>query len=289
MKKLILFSAIVMFIVASMFTRGFSQWPRFLSPDHAPELAKDSAMASDGRDNADEGMPLEDDPWLEMEKLYEANNTSKGVSIQGRIKMIDANGPVDKTIEEQGFEFEGYPSRYHYRIQNLEIVNSDKINILADHQSRIIAVGAVPKKATSIQPFDIDAFRTMMVEDGAEAGVSALGDQKILKVYKLGNPIIQGYRIYYSSNDYKISKILIGGSRLTPLTGETETEEKTKEEKEGLVQYTYYAEMSYDKVSPLPETIKEFRPESKFVSVKKKKVLLTEAYKNYQLISSPEH
>ncbi len=288
MKKLILFTGIILFITTLMFTSGFSQWPKFLRGSDGPAPANDTIPSAKSSDHT-EGVLLQDDPWQEMEKLYAANNYNEGKSIKGTIRMVDVNGPEEKTIEEQEFEFEGFSSKYRYRIANLEVVNTDKINIIADHAGKLLSISPASKKSGTPQPFDIAVFRKIMVEQEAEASVLALGDQRILAVYRISDPMIQGYRIYYSAKDNRISKILIGGSRLSPLTEEPVMPGADKNAEQGLVQYTYHAVMTYDKVAPLAATLKQFKPEARFVSVNKKKLTLTDAFKNYQLISSLEH
>ena len=144
-----------------------------------------------------------------------------------------------------------------------------------------------------------------MEENHASARVSKSGDIKMLSIDSINDPVIQGYRIYYDPVTYRISKILIGMLRLSPLDEEqanivednnNDTETKPSAEKEDndnedeitIDTYTYYLEINYAEITPLDLRQESFHPENKFIRIAKDRIELTPAYSNYQLLDNTE-
>ena len=133
-----------------------------------------------------------------------------------------------------------------------------------------------------------------MEKGKAHAMVTQVGNEKVLTIDNINDPDIQGYRIYYSPQTYRVSKMLIGMVRLTPL--EDEKEEQNNEvkpaEKEGnddqIDPYYYYLEVLFTQVQPLTLQASDFNPEQKFIRYSQDTLGLTPAYKEYQLLNTIE-
>jgi len=255
----------------------------------------------------DIGISTDDDPWNEMDKLVAAYYNKKGVSFKGQVKLIDDNGENEKIIEEQDFEFSVLGENFYYRLGNMEVVNKPDMVLVADHANKFISVSPVSASAGKVSKFfDISEFKKLMEERKASVKITQLGDQKMLTIENIEDPQVQGYRIYYDPGTYRISKILIGMLRLSPLSDDdngiaelpgsasTNNEDiKTESDKEEtddttIETYTYYMEIVYNEMKILTVTKQSFNPENKFISKNKNKIELTAAFKNYQLMNSGE-
>lgn len=250
----------------------------------------------------DIGQPTNDNPWNEMEKLVDAYYNEKGVTFRGTVKLIDDNGENEKVLEEHPFEYAVLNDNFYYSLDKIEVVSNNNIALVADNSNRLISVsdkGASTDKKQQL--FDIGEFKKLMKERKAEAKVTKLGNEKILTIENIQDPQIQGYRIHYDPATYRISKMLIGIVRFSPLDeGETQNgdeqvpsvkEEKqtddavAEEEAEQAVDtYTYYLEIVYREMTPMNAGASDFHPENKFIRKNGGKTELTPAYGKYQLI-----
>jgi hypothetical protein len=137
-----------------------------------------------------------------------------------------------------------------------------------------------------------------MEKGKAHALVTRDGDEKILTIDNIGDPDIQGYRIYYSPQTYRIHKMLIGMARLSPLENESDNENEDEEEKNKtpatagneaeVTTYYYYLEVLFTQVQPLTLKEKDFNPENKFIKVQNGNITLAPALKEYQLLNTIE-
>lgn len=258
----------------------------------------------DKQEADDIGKPTNDDPWKEMDKLVAAYYNKQGASFKGTMKLIDDNGDEEKIIEAHEFEYTVLNSDFFYNIDNIEVVQKKGMVLVADHDNKIISMStlSVPSPKTQ-QIFDIGEFKKLMEERKTDAKVTQLGNEKILTIENIQDPQVQGYRIYYDPQTFRISKMLIGILRLSPLvegdadgiedmtadteadkseTGNTTAEEDDPEEV--IDTYTYYLEIIYTETGILNVTEETFHPENKFIRTNNEKVELREPYKNYQLI-----
>jgi len=258
---------------------------------------KISTASTDETDTTDIGEPTGDDPWKELDNLVKTYYVKTGVFYQGVMKLFDGNGDNDKLLEEKKFEYTCFNNEYSYKLSPLEVINKKNYSVIVNHDDKVVAV--VPKisqKTKSKDLFNIVDFRKIIEEQGANIKVTQLGNQKILTIDSIQDADIQGYRIYYSPDTYKISKMLIGMVRLSPLEGESDireenndeltNEEKTKENDDAVEGYTYYLEINYSVITPLLLQPGEFNPEEKFVKIDGKKIELAPAFKQYELFNS---
>jgi hypothetical protein len=261
----------------------------------------------DEEQGEDIGVPTGDDPWKEMDKLVTTYYDKQGISFKGKIKLIDDNAEQEKVIEEHSFEYTVAGENFHYKLGQIEVVNKKDLVLVADHSNKFISVAPVmsarekPKKF-----FDITEFKKILEEQKADAKVTQLGEQKILTIENIQDPQIQGYRIYYDPLTYRISKMLIGMVRLSPLSHdeggieELPTAIDEKEEtvntgpnteetgEEEIETYTYYMEIIYSEMKVMGIKEAAFHPENRFFVRSKNKIELTPAYSSYQLISNGE-
>jgi hypothetical protein len=247
----------------------------------------------------DIGEPTGDDPWQELDKLVKAYYVKSGVFYQGTMKLFDGNGDNDKLLEEKKFEYTCFSNEYSYSLPPFEIVSKKNYTVIVNHDDKLVAV--VPKiteKVKSKDLFNLSDFKKIIEEQKANIKVTQLGNEKILTVDSIQSPDIQGYRIYYSPQTYRISKMLIGMSRLSPLIDESDdSQKKTKEiteeetvitDEDEIEEYYYYLEISYSLATPLSLRQGEFNPENKFVKIDGKKIELTSEFKEYELFNSDE-
>lgn len=253
----------------------------------------------------DDEQPTHDNPWAEMEKLMAAYDSKEGITYTGLIKLIDANEEKDKVLEETPFEFTLLDNEYHYKLSNVEMVNKKNFVLLVEHTTKSIAL--TPKSATSTPEvlFNREAFKKLLLERKAQAKVSATKSEKIITIDSIQDPQIQGYRIYYSPETYRIHKIEIGMLRFSPLQvgdadsdGEAETleesestgtaapDESAPEEEEGLDTYVYFLEIIYTDARTLTLSKEEFHPEKKFIQTVNHTIQLTPAYQEYTLVNA---
>ena len=250
------------------------------------------------------GKPTDDDPWKEMDKLVHAYYGTSGVSYKGLIKLTDDNGDQEKTLEQHPFEYSFFDGNFQYSLDSMEFVSQDKYILAVDHRNRLISLSANGKQQTSSQLFDMKEFKKIMVEQKANAMVTQSGDEKMLTIDNIQHPQIQGYRIYYDPQTYKINKMLIGMLRLSPLAGEDEnyiendspvTNESAAQEAETnnvnteeteIDTYSYYVEIIYRESHELSAGEKGFDPVQKFVKIRKDKIELQPAFLTYQLLST---
>ncbi len=251
------------------------------------------------------GKPTDDDPWKEMDKLVQAYYGASGVLYKGLIKLTDDNGEQEKTLEQHPFEYSFFDGNFQYLLDSMEFVSQDKYILAIDHRSRLISLSTAGKQQTSSQLFDMKEFKKIMEEQKANAMVTQSGDEKMITIDNIQHPQIQGYRIYYDPQTYKISKMLIGVLRLSPLSNDDENlteetaasnekdikeEEKNdtaNEEETEIDTYSYYVEIIY-KESRILDGKKEFDPVKKFLKIGKEKIELQPAFSTYQLLSASE-
>lgn len=249
----------------------------------------------------DIGTLTDDNPWKEMAKLVQAYYNKHGVSYKGLIKLIDDNNEKEKVIEEQNFEYSVIEQNMYYRLGSTEFVSKNDLVLVADHLNKIISVSRVIHTEDQAKKlFDINEFKKIMEETKAKAKVTQLGNEKILTIENITDPQIQGYRIYYDPKTFRISKMLIGMLRLSPIAedesgidkipGSAEdkiSDEKTGETTEGEIEtYTYFLEIIYNEMKPLDLTEKTFNPESKFIIKTGNRIELRPAFSKYQLINN---
>jgi hypothetical protein len=248
------------------------------------------------------GTLTDDDPWKEIDKLVTSYYNTKGVLYNGNIKLIDDNGDKEKIIEDHKFQYSTLGNSLYYKLGNMEFVSKPDLILVADHTNKFISVSlqnSTEHKTKKL--FDIAEFKKLMENSKAQAKVTQLNDQKILTIENIVDPQIQGYRIYYDPVTYRISKMLIGMLRLSPLTDEEDgideipvepnnnTDNKTElegTEDNQIDTYIYYLEITYSKTEILNLNEKTFNPEAKFIKVTANKIELLPAFNKYQLVSS---
>ena len=253
----------------------------------------------------DIGILTSDDPWKEIDKLVAAYYNKEGVSYKGAVRLIDDNGDQEKIIEENKFEYLTVGRNMYYRLGNMEFISKTDLLLVADHNNKFISVSQQnPRSDKTNKLFNIGEFKKLMEQSKAEAKVTQLGDQKILTIEKITDPQIQGYRIYYDPQTYKVTKMLIGMLRLSPLSddeggideipwdSDNKTEENINDSEEGneneIETYTYYLEIIYDEMKVLNISEKTFHPENKFIVISENKIQLMPVFSKYQLISNGE-
>ena len=295
-KKFIKISGGIVLVVALVliYTAAVTQTAGF--PKYAD---KKIASAADDAGTTDIGAPATDDPWRELDNLIKAYYVKTGVFYQGTMKLFDGNGDKDKLLEEKKFEYTCFNNESSYKLAPLEVVNKEKYTVIVNHDDKVVAV--IPRVSEKIKKKDIFSmadFRKIIEEQKANIKVTRLGNEKILTIDSIQDADIQGYRIYYSPQTYKISKILVGMVRLAPIDDEgnvgqqktdVDTDEETgvtgEDEADG---YTYYLEINYSVINSLSLQAGGFNPENKFVKIDGKKIELTPEFKEYELFNSDE-
>lgn len=245
------------------------------------------------------GIPTDDDPWLEMEKLVKAYyGGEQQVTYHGKMRLMDDNEEKQKLVEELSFEYSSCKGDYYYRMGQLECVTRDNFILLVDHDSRTVAISPVtPAKNKSAGILSMEEFKKILEQKISGAKITQSGNDKILTVNNIQDPTIQGYQVYYDPSTYQIKKMIIGMIRLSPLdeknnTAITDTDEKPAEEtnkgageETEIEAYSYYLEIRYDKTERIPVSGKEFKPEQKFIRFKDGKAELQPAFVGYRLLN----
>lgn len=240
------------------------------------------------------GTPTGDDPWKEISKLVNAYYQQGGIEYKGIIKVIDDNGDKEKVIEVQPFEYTILDNDYYYRLAHMEVVNKKNMLVAIDNENKTISIAKNAPMHKTNKMFDLRAFRKVMEKGKAHALVTRVGDEKVLTIDNINDADIQGYRIYYSPQTYRVHKMLIGMVRLSPLEDETEiNDEEAKpannaDDDEQIETYYYYLEISFSQVQPLTLKGNDFNPEQKFIRYSQDTLALAPAYKEYQLLNTIE-
>jgi len=251
------------------------------------------------------GEPTGDDPWKEIEKIVSAQNEKdKQIDFYGTIKVIDDNGDHEKILEEHDFSYSLFRDNYYYKLASMEVVSKSDLILAADHTNKLIAVAPQQPSGKKTSFFDITEFKKLLEDQKANAVITQLGDEKIITIDSIQNPSVQAYRIYYNPVTYNINRLLVGMLRLSPLENDEitsisepapdepveerseKTEKENADEPPGDIEieaFTYYVEIIYSRTERKPMTLREFKPEEKFIHRNGKQIELTEAFANYEL------
>jgi len=257
----------------------------------------DGQGLQDNVDVEDIGDPTQDDPWTEMDKLVTAYYNKQGSSFKGIIKLIDDNGPQEKLLEELSFQYMVLNGDYYYSLDKIEVVKNKNLLLVVDHENKIISMNrnaSLPEGSGKL--FDIAAFQKMMEETKAIAKVTQTATEKILTIEKIQDAQVQGYRIYYDPQTYRVTKMLVGMVRLNPIEerndgmGEMpgDNENTAESLEESIETYTYYMEIIYNETSLLNTSSGNFSPENKFLVAGSAKIQLNKSYSEYQLVINNE-
>lgn len=239
------------------------------------------------------GTPTNDDPWKEIEKLANAYYDKQGISYRGTIKVIDDNDNAEKVIEEQDFEYSILDKNYHYRLGSMEFVNKKNYLLAVDHANKIITMSSQVEAGKESKLFDLRTFKNLLTKQKANVRVTQYNDEKIITIDNISDPDIQGYRIYYSPQTYRVHKMLIGMLRLSPLEEEKDvTDQETQEEdttsEAGLTEYYYYLEVNFTSIKSMGISSKDFNPERKFFELQEGRTVVAPAFKDYRLQNNLE-
>ena len=288
----ILAGIILVAVLVLVYTQAVTQTSR----NEKTIAATNALTVNSDQDTTDIGEPTGDDPWKELDNLVKAYYIKEGVLYEGNMKLYDDNGDKEKLLEEKKFEYTYFNNEYSYSLEPLEVVNKKDYAVIVNHDDKIIAV--TPKITTKTKKkglLNLSDFKKILEEQNANTKVTRRGNEKILTIDSIQDPDIQGYRIYYSPETYKISRIFIGMVRLSPLDDGSVAEDdqhnkpQTNESDEDKIQgYYYYLEINYSMVKPLSLHAGEFNPENKFVRIDGKKIELTREFKEYRLYNSEE-
>jgi hypothetical protein len=296
-KKMIRMLSIILVISSLAFVYTYAQQA------HKKNISTADAVPPEVVDKEeDTGVPTGDDPWEEMNNLVTAYYNDHGVYYKGNIKLIDDNGDKEKILENHPFEYSFFNGDFQYTLDSMEFINQQSYVLAIDYRGKFISFSRGPGTSAAGKLFDIDAFKKLMVSQKAHAVITQSGNEKMITIDSIQDPQIQGYRIYYDPQTYKIEKMLIGMVRLTPLedpgqenytettagkapgqpVNETEEDEDTE-----LTTYSYYVEIHYNEGHSLALQKGQFNPVQKFVKIGGDKIELQPAYGNYELINTP--
>jgi len=239
------------------------------------------------------GIPTGEDPWKEVKKLVTAYYQETGMEYKGMIKVIDDNADTSKVVEEQPFQYTILNNdNYYYRLAHIEMVNKKNYLLAVDNENKTVSISAkAVKRHKNAGPFDLRDFKKLMEKSKAHAIVTRNGNEKILTIDNIGDADIQGYRIYYSPDNYRIHKMLIGMVRLSPIDDENDDQSaatgttKHDDDAGGVTPYYYYLEVSFNEVQSLSLKEKDFNPEKKFIQVENGRVSLTPGFKDYEFLN----
>lgn len=293
--KGILFTAAIILLVAAGATAVGKKWLKASSTEKTSNKKTDEYETVSVMDESGIGAATEDDPWMEMEKLLKVYYGEDQVATyQGRMRLIDDNGEHQKLVEELEFTYSSFRQQYYYRMGQLECVKQDRFILLADHDSRTIAVSPVTiSKDRSEGILGMEEFKKIIGQKSKGAKIMQNGEEKILTINNIQDPSIQGYQVYYDPKTYQVKKMLIGMIRMSPLEEtaieplpvESEGDEKVDTEVNEISVYAYYLEVLYDKVEKTPSSEKDFKPEQKFIRFENKKPILQPAFSSYRLLN----
>jgi hypothetical protein len=294
-KKMIRMLSIILVITSLALVYAYAQQVR---RNNTPVADATPAEAVDKEEDA--GAPTGDDPWEEMNKLVTAYYNDHGVYYKGNIRLIDDNGEQEKTLEDHPFEYSFFNGDFRYTLDSMEFINQQSYVLAIDHRGKFISFSSGTGPSSSGKLFDIGAFKKIMEGQKAHAVVTQSGNERMLTIDSIQDPQIQGYRIYYDPQTYKIRKMLIGMLRLTPLEDpeqENYTETKTdspeqpvnetgEDEDIEIDTYSYYVEIHYKEGHSLALQKGQFNAVQKFVKIAGDKIELQPAYSKYELINT---
>jgi hypothetical protein len=223
-----------------------------------------------------------------VDKLVTAYYSNTGISYKGTVKVIDDNQEKEQVIEEHPFEYTILKDNYYYRLAHMELVSKKNYLLAVDNENKTISLAPKASMQKANKTFDIRAFKKIMEKGQAQARVTQLGEEKILTIDHITDADIQGYRIYYSPNNHRIHKMLIGMVRLNPLEDDSEEQNDEAAIEDKPDNYYYYLEVLFTQVQSLELNEKNFNPESKFIQVQNGRMALAPAYKEYQLLNGQE-
>ena len=294
------YSITVLFVTGLVFIGLAAVTKKIKSP--ANNIQKVNDEKADTTENI--GTLTNDDPWKEINNLVNTNADQEGATYSGTIKLIDDNGDDEKILEEYPFEYSQYKGSSYSRLASMEYINKDDLMVVIDNNDKSIAISSRRNSKMKNDVFDIVKFKKIIGERKATLKVTQLGNQKILTVENIQDPGIQGYRVYYTPVTYRISKVLIGMIRLSPLeeeqspgssdespekqnaaTPQNSEEDSVSDDEIEIETYTYYVEVDYASVKKLILKEDDFAPENKFFGYKNGKIELTDAYKGYELLN----
>jgi hypothetical protein len=287
-KRIILPVSVVLFTVTvvAQITTGKNIWRNLISgTDEKKEIVQE--------DTGDDRKVTGDDPWKELEKIYEIFNQGKNVSYSGKIKLQEED--ADKMLEETSYSCEVNDGNYHYSIDSVEMIYNREISLNIYHRERIMILGRGKQTVKNWWTFSsIDSVRKYAMLDSAEVKVKQDGTLKLISVENNGNPDVYAYEIYYDPYTYRLTRLVMFFTSLQDINGEGEAAtdetdvtlpENEEDSQAGNAIYfnTYRMELTYDNFS-VREGRKDFAPESRYIRIDKKKILINDQYKGYRII-----
>lgn len=238
---------------------------------------------------------LDIDPWKEIENIVQNYYSKEGITYTGKMTLVDDSKGEDKTIEEMEFEYTFLDNGYDYHLGPMDIISIGDLNISVDQNLKTIVVSRARDVKVSPQIFNIEAFKKILTDKKAEVSVSQLNKERIITVDNLEDPTIQGYRLYYDENTYRIHKMEIGMVRLSPVDDGNQAKnqiidstDSANDSKGEIKTYTYFLNIVYSEGKNLSLSKEEFHPEKKFIQTDGKTIVLAPAYKDYTLVKAGE-
>jgi hypothetical protein len=251
------------------------------------------SQANDQKITDEKEVPTQDDPWRELEGIVANYYAEGGILYEGTVKVIDASGEEEKVLEELPMMYTMLDEAFHYRMGSNEMISKNELLLAIDHRGKTITY--LPRSFSAggnQQLFDPGRFKALLEQQEAQAAVSQAGELKILTIDGIQDPSIQGYRIYYRPDNFRVQKMEIGMNRWTPLDEEDIQEEgeeaPASSESEGLEIYTYFLEVHYARVQKLGLQREAFRPEEKFIQIQPDSIQLTPSFKGYTFFNEGE-
>lgn len=248
----------------------------------------------------DIGQPTNDNAWDELGRIVKSYYGNGRSFYTGVVKVIDDNGAAEKVLEEHPFVFRLFGKGFHYVIDSVDFIKQGAYVAVVDNRAKLISLSGLDDQQKSLPLFDMDLFRKMMEEQKANMLVTEQGNEKILTVDSIQHPQIQGYRIYYDPQSYKIHRMVIGMLRLSSLDDQEQADAedaKAAGEKDDIAGsqnqegapdiYTYYVDITYKETEAASGSGDEL-PLSRFFKKTGDHFELNERYKNYQFINTEE-
>jgi hypothetical protein len=175
-KRIILPAVIVLFtvVVVAQITTGKNPLTGLFSG----KKASDEKIADEP---ADSRKVTGDDPWKELEKIYQSFNDGKNISYSGKIKLQEED--EDKVLEETPYSCEVNGGFYHYTIDSVEMIYNREISLNIYHREKIMILGRGKQVVKNWWSFSsIDSIKKYAMLDSAEVKVMQEGTLKLISV-----------------------------------------------------------------------------------------------------------
>ncbi|HUC80965.1 MAG TPA: hypothetical protein VMR70_08620 [Flavisolibacter sp.] len=149
-----------------------------------------------------------DDPWSELERIYQVFKQNGFVSYTGTMVLKEEEGT--DILESADFSGEINGRDHRYTIDSVEFIHKGGLSLNVFHRDKLVIAGKENLAANAQWNYaNIDSLKAFAKREGASAQVFLDKQLKVLKIENVGNSDVLGYEIYYDPQGYSVSSVVL--------------------------------------------------------------------------------